>query len=769
MSATTSASRPRALGARYRLERLLGRGAMGEVWLGEETASGHQVAAKLLRPEHLEDPGLVDRFVRERSILLGLRDPGIVSVTDLVVDGEDLAIVMDYLDGGSLRGVLRDRGALAPALAAGLALRVLEALAYAHAQGVVHRDVKPDNVLLASGWERCAPGDVRLSDFGVARLVGDGARTASGVLGTPAYMSPELIEHGSCGPEGDVYGAGVLLYELLAGRTPFAGAGTDFTVAHRHLTQAPPPLDVGEGLWGLLETLLAKDPLRRPGAADAAARLAGLLPDLGTRVLGDVPASAQDGESDVESDDKPDAEQDDGSDGARSQEAQDDELVPTHVPTLVRPRPLAAGGESGPGGKDDVDTESGPGAEGEAGTKEEAGTGPGPGGLARARAGLASGARRLLALRPGAAPSADSPQTEPDPEPEPPLPDLGQAPQETVVRPLPSGRQESTGSAPPAEPAAPTWRERVRRFLRGPRRRLAVVAVGLVLAGGVVLAHALWAADPGGGPGAEATVSSTPEAASASLRGQATPTGLSTDRQASVDPRTGKVVLTITYSAQSAPLTGPFLEVIPPLEEGGSCPATSWPGGKPDPNLPSVTGISTPCAWSVEAGTVPAQGVASVDVVVSLPLPATGTQAALEQWLRGAQTATQAALADPHVVSTSYPVQRLAGVDVVVASQVVTGSPLTVTLLPVWPSGADAVHPLYVSPSAGAPSTLLTAVAGGASGVSFADGCAGALVVSADGLNVVTVGAAPQCVVRARVGNLGDLVSNTFAVVGHGS
>ena len=132
MSATTSASRPRALGARYRLERLLGRGAMGEVWLGEETASGRQVAAKLLRPEHLEDPGLVDRFVRERSILLGLRDPGIVSVTDLVVDGEDLAIVMDYLDGGSLRGVLRDRGALAPALAAGLALRVLEALAYAH-------------------------------------------------------------------------------------------------------------------------------------------------------------------------------------------------------------------------------------------------------------------------------------------------------------------------------------------------------------------------------------------------------------------------------------------------------------------------------------------------------------------------------------------------------------------------------------------------------------------------------------------------------------
>ena len=105
----------RALGARYTLTSLLGRGATGEVWLGAERRSGRRVAAKLLRPEYLEDDAVVDRFVRERTILLGLRHPGIVSVIDLIVDGEDLAIVMDYLEGGSLRRVLQEDGPLEPA------------------------------------------------------------------------------------------------------------------------------------------------------------------------------------------------------------------------------------------------------------------------------------------------------------------------------------------------------------------------------------------------------------------------------------------------------------------------------------------------------------------------------------------------------------------------------------------------------------------------------------------------------------------------------
>ena len=115
----------RALGARFTLESRLGRGAMGEVWMGTETRTGRRVAAKLLRKEHLDDPGLVARFVNERSIMVGLRHPGIVSVTDLVVDGEDLAIVMEYVEGGSLRDVLRAEGTLAPGVAAGLMVLVL--------------------------------------------------------------------------------------------------------------------------------------------------------------------------------------------------------------------------------------------------------------------------------------------------------------------------------------------------------------------------------------------------------------------------------------------------------------------------------------------------------------------------------------------------------------------------------------------------------------------------------------------------------------------
>src|SRR3712207_538432 len=135
----------RALGSRYLLERMLGSGAMGQVWVAADQRTGERVAAKLLRSEFARDPEILTRFVQERSILLDLVHPNVVRVRDLVIEGDDLAIVMDLVEGADLRARLRGAGTLPVAEAVRISADVLEALAAAHAQGVLHRDVKPDN------------------------------------------------------------------------------------------------------------------------------------------------------------------------------------------------------------------------------------------------------------------------------------------------------------------------------------------------------------------------------------------------------------------------------------------------------------------------------------------------------------------------------------------------------------------------------------------------------------------------------------------------
>ncbi len=269
-----------ALGASYRLIDRLGEGATGEVWRAVDKRTDQTVATKLLRREHLADRDLVGRFVQERAVLTSLRHPSIVEVRDLVVEGERLAIVMEYVDGGSLRDVLAERGTLPPGLAVDVAATVLEALASAHERDVVHRDVKPDNVLLARTWESLAPGTVKLVDFGIARILTDRRRSTTGLLGTPEYMSPELLTRGTAEASADVYGVGILLYELLAGRTPFAGPGNEYTIAHRHVTAEPPALEVPDRLSAQLAALLGKDPAERPSAVAAAVALRGLRPAL---------------------------------------------------------------------------------------------------------------------------------------------------------------------------------------------------------------------------------------------------------------------------------------------------------------------------------------------------------------------------------------------------------------------------------------------------------------------------------------------------------
>jgi hypothetical protein len=242
---------------------------MGQVFRGTVRGSGAAVAVKVLKPELVSDPEVVARFFRERSILTSIDHPCVVRVVDLVVEGETLGIVMELVEGPDLRRFLRERGTLAPAEAVGVVCQLLDGLAAVHAAGIVHRDVKPENVLVdvSGGGVR-----VRLTDFGVARLsYGASLTKLSSLIGTPEYMAPEVADHDSAAPAADLYSAGVVLYELLSGRTPFAG-GHPMAVLRRQLECAPPLIPgVPPPLWAQLAALLAKDPGSRPASAALAA------------------------------------------------------------------------------------------------------------------------------------------------------------------------------------------------------------------------------------------------------------------------------------------------------------------------------------------------------------------------------------------------------------------------------------------------------------------------------------------------------------------
>jgi serine/threonine-protein kinase len=165
---------------------------------------------------------------------------------------------------------------------------------------------------------------------------------------------------------------------------------------------------------------------------------------------------------------------------------------------------------------------------------------------------------------------------------------------------------------------------------------------------------------------------------------------------------------------------------------------------------------------------VPAQGSASVSARFPLSLDGPDPTSALQEWLDDAAAKTGAAVSDPELGGTAYPVQRMQGIEVAAPQRTVSQKTLRLTLYPVWPGGTDTLNPVYRSPAIGAPSSLLTAVAGGESGVRFSDGCSGALAVSPDGLVVTALTVAPECHVAAQVGNFTALSSNTFAIVTRG-
>ncbi|MET9954939.1 protein kinase [Streptomyces sp. NPDC006339] len=269
----------RPIGSKYLLEEPLGRGATGTVWRARqrETAGaeaavpgqpGETVAIKVLKEELANDADIVMRFLRERSVLLRLTHPNIVRTRDLVVEGDVLALVMDLVEGPDLHRYIRESGPLTPVAAALLTAQIADALAASHADGVVHRDLKPANVLLA---ERDGAMFPMLTDFGIARLADSpGLTRTHEFVGTPAYVAPESAEGRPQTSAVDIYGAGILLYELVTGRPPFAG-GTALEVLHRHLSEEPRrPSTVPGPLWTVIERCLSKDPDRRPSAENLA-------------------------------------------------------------------------------------------------------------------------------------------------------------------------------------------------------------------------------------------------------------------------------------------------------------------------------------------------------------------------------------------------------------------------------------------------------------------------------------------------------------------
>ncbi|MFF3741557.1 serine/threonine-protein kinase [Streptomyces sp. NPDC002566] len=269
----------RPVGSKYLLEEPLGRGATGTVWRARqrETAGaeaavpgqpGETVAIKVLKEELASDPDVVMRFLRERSVLLRLTHPNIVRVRDLVVEGDLLALVMDLVDGPDLHRYLRENGPFSPVAAALLTAQIADALAASHSDGVVHRDLKPANVLLAQTGGEMHP---MLTDFGIARLADSpGLTRTSEFVGTPAYVAPESAEGRPQTSAVDVYGAGILLYELVTGRPPFSG-GSALEVLHQHLSAEPRrPSTVPDPLWTVIERCLRKNPEDRPSAQNLA-------------------------------------------------------------------------------------------------------------------------------------------------------------------------------------------------------------------------------------------------------------------------------------------------------------------------------------------------------------------------------------------------------------------------------------------------------------------------------------------------------------------
>lgn len=251
----------RLIEGRYRVEAIIARGGMSTVYRATDIRLDRTVALKVMQRSLAEDPGFVERFDREAKSAARLSHPNVVGVYDQGSYDGLVFLVMEYVPGHTLRDVLRVHGALEPLRALGVVDPVLRGLAAAHAAGFVHRDVKPENVLVT------AAGHIKVADFGLARAItasSSNAATRGVLIGTVAYLSPEQVETGQADGRSDVYGTGILLFELLTGAVPYR-AETPLAVAYRHVNdQVPAPSSVQSGIPGYVDELVARATARRP-------------------------------------------------------------------------------------------------------------------------------------------------------------------------------------------------------------------------------------------------------------------------------------------------------------------------------------------------------------------------------------------------------------------------------------------------------------------------------------------------------------------------
>lgn len=252
----------RVLNSRYELEELIGTGGMADVYRARDGLLGRTVAVKILHPQYAKDEVFIGRFRQEAQAAANLNQPNIVNVYDWGIEGDVYYLVMEYVEGRDLKGIILGGGPLLPERATEIAMSICLALEAAHANGIVHRDIKPQNVIVTPD------NQVKVMDFGIARTTGGSALTQTGtIMGTAQYISPEQAQGQAADPRSDLYSLGVVIYEMLTGKVPFDGENP-VAIAYKHVREDPlPPSminpDISPGLEAVVMKALAKNPENR--------------------------------------------------------------------------------------------------------------------------------------------------------------------------------------------------------------------------------------------------------------------------------------------------------------------------------------------------------------------------------------------------------------------------------------------------------------------------------------------------------------------------